>query len=231
VLGGVLSLSFVRFRKKLDGYQLAQPARGMLCGLLVGLIALFEPHTLTWGEPMLEPLTRRKGWVWLWHDWHSLYSEKSKLHLWFFQLGVLKYIAAAVTTTSGYSAGIVFPLMFIGYCFGHGLGYPVTLILQFAFGLSLDSNADTSFGHCMSSAMLAGTMHTPLGTALLAQRMSGGGPLYLGMMLLANYIASSINTETLFGQKDIDDESTKTDRLPGETARNMESRQRQDELL
>ena len=56
-------------------------------------------------------------------------------------------------------------------------------------------------------------------------------PLYLGMMLLANYIASSINTETLFGQKDIDDESTKTDRLPGETARNMESRQRQDELL
>ena len=45
-------------------------------------------------------------------------------------------------------------------------------------------------------------MHTPVGTALLLQRMSGGDSVYFGMMLLANMIAVWFNPLTLFGQED-----------------------------
>ena len=143
----------MRLRKWLDVLPLAQPARGLLCGLIVGLFAVYEPHTLTWGEPMMEPLSRSS---------HSM--SMSTLDPWLLRLGVLKFVTTIVTTTSGYSAGIVFPLMFIGYSVGTGLSSPLTVLVRTFTNIALDESTDLSFGHCMSSAMLAGTMHVSFGT-------------------------------------------------------------------
>ena len=45
-------------------------------------------------------------------------------------------------------------------------------------------------------------MHTPLGTALLMQRMANGDMEFFGMMLLTNIIATFCNPLSLWGQAD-----------------------------
>ena len=45
-------------------------------------------------------------------------------------------------------------------------------------------------------------MHTPLGTALLMQRMANGDMEFFGMMLLTNIITTFVNPLSLWGQKD-----------------------------
>ena len=182
VLGGIMSYVFIWCRKTLDAVNLKQPLRGFIAGLIVGLIALMEPTTLMWGEGQMNIISR-----------DPLIRGIRAL-----VIGVTKFIAILVTTSSGYSAGIVFPLLMTGYSTGAFCGS----ILEDTLPSSLFGDGRASLGHCLGSAFLAGTMHTPFGTALLLQRMGGGDAIYTGMMILANYIAVSMNSLTLFGQSD-----------------------------
>lgn len=193
LLAGCMARAFIKLRKWLDAIPMRQPYRGMLCGLLVGALALIEPWTLMWGEPQMEPMS---------HD--AKFTGMCAL-----RRGLIKFAATLITTTSGYSAGIVFPLLYMGYCVGIALGEPIEALLPIiGFDTAIFDfeglPPGRSIGHCVGAAMLAGTMHTPLGTALLVQRMSNGDPLYFGMMLLTNYIACAVNTESLFGQMDLE---------------------------
>ena len=103
-----------------------------------------------------------------------------------------------ITTTCGYPAGIVFPLIFVGYTIAGGLA-ACPLVLALA-GPRFAHELPQTLGACLGGGFLAGVMHVPLGTALLVQRMSGCDAHGFTMLLVANYIATAVNPLTLFKQ-------------------------------
>jgi len=195
ILAGGMSYLFVRLRNLLVAIKLPTAGRAIFFGILVGGIAVYKPHTLTWSEALL--------------DLRPTDHFSGNEHLVF---GFCKYFAILFTVVSGYSAGIVFPLIMAGHCTGAGIGnlwggYLLSPFLSSEVMTTFAGNEGArmlgrTFGHCLGSALLAGTMRTPLGTALLMQRMANGGTTMFGMMLMGNLIAILVNPISLWGQKD-----------------------------
>jgi len=207
LLAGAMSVAFIRARQFLDPIPFPSRSfkspliRGLLCGLIIGLFALLRPHSLMWGEMQLDKLS---GKAVLGNIEQALFETKyaEQWHaqwLYAISLGLVKFITIVVTTTCGYPAGIVFPLIFVGYCIGGGIGgSPLVVSL---LGSSYASVLPQTLGACLGSAFLAGVMHVPFGTALLCQRMTGCDAHGFAMLFVANYIACFFHRLTLFKQE------------------------------
>ena len=207
LLAGVMSIAFIRARQFLDPLPFPSKSfkspllRGMTCGLIVGAFALLRPHTLMWGEAQLDKLsgsavlgTSEQA------QFEMLYAEAWHTHwLYALSVGLVKFVTIVITTTCGYPAGIVFPLILVGYFVGGTIGAsPLVVAL---FGSAYSSVLPQTLGACVGSAFLSGVMHVPLGTALLCQRMTGCDAHGFAMLLIANYVSCFFNPLTIFKQE------------------------------
>ena len=170
LLTGGMALLFIRGRRALDSLPFPPVVRGLVLGALVGLIGLHLPETLTWGEDQIDILANHRA---------PLDVGASTL------LSVAKFGTILLTTASGYGAGIVYPLMMVGYLLGP-LG--AQFLRPDAWGgqdiriFSIESAVtDQLFhrdpgvelvGQLLGSGFLAATMRAPLGTAILVSFMS-----------------------------------------------------------
>ena len=104
-IAGSFFIYFFRLLKKLvqpfSGYPLIM---GCLGGLIIGVIALFAPETLFWGEWQVVDLLT-DGLL-----------DMSIFHLLF--IAFAKVVAIAVTLHFGFRGGFIFPLFFIGATLG-----------------------------------------------------------------------------------------------------------------
>ena len=206
LLAGGMSIAFIKARQFLDPIAFPSKSykspllRGMTCGLIVGAFALLRPHSLMWGEAQLDKLSGKTVFDSTDPAFLEFYSNQwSRQWLYAISLGIVKFITIVVTTTCGYPAGIVFPLIFVGYCVGGGIG--ASPLMTTIFGSAYASVLPQTLGACLGSGFLAGVMHVPLGTALLGQRMTGCDAHGFAMLLVCNYIACFIHARTIFKQE------------------------------
>lgn len=78
-------------------------ARGFAFGAMVGFIGLYQPDTLTWGEFQIQVLAQQRA---------PFEVGSSTL------LAIAKFFSITITVASGYGAGIVYPLVMVGYLCG-----------------------------------------------------------------------------------------------------------------
>jgi H+/Cl- antiporter ClcA len=144
----------------LDSLPYRPATRGLVMGALVGLVGLYMPETLTWGEFQIDILTKART---------PLGVGDSTA------LAVAKYCAILVTVSSGYGAGIVYPLVMVGYCFG-------PLLAAALQPRALDS-------YCTASSFVS-TTSRDVGVELVSQVTVGGARPAI--------IASALSVAVLF---------------------------------
>jgi len=197
IITGGLAYAFIRLRRVLDALPFNVWVRGLVLGGVVGLIGLCMPDTLTWGEDQIDLIANHR---------QPLDVRASTA------LAAAKFCAIILTTASGYGAGIVYPLMYVGYALGplvamvlspSGLAPPPSSFAQHAVrdpGVEL-------IGQALGSGFLAGTMRAPVGSAILVAFMGREGvsharePTFLCLLLLTNLGAVYVNKLSAIGQK------------------------------
>ena len=208
LISAFISYSFIKIRYLLDALPYPKLVRGLTMGAIVGLVGLYLPDTLTWGEFQLDIIANNREPLNVYH------STK---------LGVAKFFAVVITVACGYGAGIVYPLMMIGYLFGPLAAYllPKTEMItnyiqlseSYAWCETLDPTAVTPRpigveldSQALASGVLAATMRAPVGTAILVSFMGRSGdersiePAFLCLLLLTNLIAVYVNPLSGLGQ-------------------------------
>jgi len=201
LFAGLLSYAFVRVRKVLDRLPLHYALRGLVMGAAVGLIGLCLPDTLLWGEFQIDILANER---------EPLAVGPST------GLAFAKFFAILLTVASGYGAGIVYPLIMVGYLLGP-MGAAVldkdnAMATCYAhegdlFDLSHHSDRPPAvelIGQALGSGFLAGTMRAPVGTALLVAGLgrSTQNPTratFLAVLLLTNFISCYVNPRSGLG--------------------------------
>jgi len=208
LISAFISYSFIKIRYLLDALPYPKWVRGLTMGAIVGLVGLYMPDTLTWGEFQLDIIANNRDPLSVWDST---------------TLGVAKFFTVVITVACGYGAGIVYPLLMIGYLFGPLAAYLlpktemitsyVQLLESYAWceslepggvaprpiGVELDSQA-------LASGVLAATMRAPVGTAILVSFMGRSGdersiePAFLCLLLLTNLIAVYVNPLSGLGQ-------------------------------
>lgn len=193
LLAAAMARLYIRSKKALDAVPISNPiVRGVTFGAIVALIGLNQPWTLMWGEAQVQIISYN------WDDapfYLTVYDQRVTGAFYMIVLGCLKCVAMLFTTASGYSAGIVFPLVYVGVCIGTGLGNLLAVLLSspvigavneaailklvmagspIGESSALYHEFGHMLGHCLGSGFLASVMHAPLGTTLLIQRMAGG---------------------------------------------------------
>jgi H+/Cl- antiporter ClcA len=142
-------------------------------------------------------------------------------------LAVAKFGTILLTTASGYGAGIVYPLMMVGYLLGPlvakvlrpddwgghdielaGTCTPAACVAPPGVFVPEPRDGGVELvAQLLGSGFLAATMRAPLGTAILVAFMSSAGTLhetessFLAVLLLTNFIAVAVNTDSAVGQK------------------------------
>eukprot|EP00966_Prymnesium_polylepis_P247659 5726976-Prymnesium_polylepis.2 len=185
----------------LDSLPYSAAVRGLVLGAIVGLIGLYEPDTLTWGEYQINVLVEERFM-------QRSVGESTVLAL-------AKFFAIIFTVASGYGAGIVYPLIMVGYLFGPlwaailGIQQPNEPARLSQDCVGPISNSDLSvelIGQTLGSGLLAATMRAPLGSALLVGflgKSSGDRVVEPGLMcllVLTNFIAVYANPRSGLGQ-------------------------------
>jgi hypothetical protein len=199
LFAGLVSYAFVRARRLLDTLPYPVWARGLILGAIVGYIGLVMPDTLTWGEFQIEILANFRPPLNV--------GDSTKL-------AVAKFATIVLTIASGYSAGIVYPLIMIGYLFGPLIAAVLDPNNEHESCLASDHSGgpwqDRAPGvevisQILGSGVLAGVMRAPVGTALLVSfmgRMNDRSlePAFLVLLMLTNFVAVYINPLSGLGQ-------------------------------
>lgn len=145
---------------------------GMFGGLLFGLIGVFLPTTLFWGEFEMEtiaddsvPLNHvwPKGGFW---GLDAFMQGNYTMGIWF-AIGFAKMVAVAITGVSGLRGGFIFPLMLAGACIGRGLAaIPSIPWWTEDVPASLPAIA-------LAGALTTGITRTPFACALILTTLAG----------------------------------------------------------
>ena len=202
LFSGLVSYLFVRFRFLLDALPFYGWAKGLVFGTLIGLIGLYSPDSFTWGEYQLEILANSRD---------ALGPGPSTV------LAVAKLFAIVLTCAHGYQAGIIYPLIMVGYLFGpmaagamdpnhvFGADYcnePQPRLSAVGHELLPRSIAAEVFSQCLGSGVLAGVMRAPIGVALHVSFMGRSrgaragrsiSPPFICMLVITNLIAVHVN--------------------------------------
>lgn len=177
---------------------------GMFAGLTFGLIGVFLPPTMFWGE--FEMRTVADDSVELEHVWpkggfYGLepFREGNYTPAIWFAIGFLKMITIAITGVSGLRGGFIFPLMLSGACIGRGLS---------AFdGIPWWSNVPSSLpAIALAGALTTGITRTPFACALILTALAGV-PSATAPTLVACLIVfyATMSRPFIKAQKDRDD--------------------------
>src|SRR3954454_12126326 len=121
--------------------QLPRPVVG---GVVLGLLALWSPYALTFGEAQVEPLVAGK-------------LAAGALAV----AALAKLLGTSVTLSSGWRGGFIIPLFFIGVALGR-LGH-----------IALPGTNEVVLMACLMTAVNVGVTKTPLGTTLVVTEMAG----------------------------------------------------------
>ncbi len=99
---------------------------GLLGGIFIGLVAVFYPETLFWGEFQIQSLmTHTIGAIGM---LHGVAPAKDAIAAHYFILAVVKMLAVGLTLHFGFRGGFIFPLFFIGAAFGLGFSLIVPAV-------------------------------------------------------------------------------------------------------
>lgn len=178
---------------------------GMFGGLLFGLIGVFLPTTLFWGEFEMQtiaddsvPLNHvwPKGGYW---GFDAFMQGNYTTAIWF-AIGFTKMVAVAITSVSGLRGGFIFPLMLAGACIGRGLAsFPSIPWWSAGVPASLPAIA-------LAGALTTGITRTPFACALILTTLAGvpaaTAPTILACLVVFYGTMSSPFIKT---QKDRDD--------------------------
>ncbi|HEX2850695.1 MAG TPA: chloride channel protein [Acidimicrobiales bacterium] len=146
VIGAALAASFTYlsvatrwlFRRVPPGVR---PIAG---GLSLGLLAIWSPYALTFGEAQIDPLLARRALV-----------------LVFVTAILAKLIGTSVTLSSGWRGGFIIPLFFIGVAAGRLLH------------LLVPSTNEIVVVAALMSATNVGVTKTPIGSTVVVSEMAG----------------------------------------------------------
>jgi H+/Cl- antiporter ClcA len=146
VVGAAIAVAFTYlstagrwlFRRVPTGMR---PAVG---GLVLGLLALWSPYALTFGEAQINPLVSHKAVITL-----LLVAVAAKL------------LGTAVTLATGWRGGFIIPLFFIGVCLGR-LGHVL-----------VPSTSEVVLMASLMAAVNVGVTKTPLGSTIVVSEMAG----------------------------------------------------------
>jgi len=190
VLGLAAGLAALLFAKTLyaaedffDGplKRIPGPARAMLGGLLIGVIALRFPEIMGVGYEAIE-LALREQLV-----WHTLLA-----------LALIKIAAVSITIGSGGSGGIFAPSLMIGAMLGGTVGAVAHTVWPDA---TATSGAYALVG---AGAVVAAGTHAPLTAFMIIFEMSNDYEIILPLMLtcvIATLLATRLSEASLYTQK------------------------------
>lgn len=189
---------------------------GLLGGLLFGIIGIFLPPTMFWGEFEMEtiaddsvPLNHvwPKGGFW---GLDAFMSGNYTMRIWF-AIGFAKLVTIAVTSVSGLRGGFIFPLMLAGMSIGRGLSaIPNIPWWSDAVPASLPAIA-------LAGALCTGITRTPFACALILTALAGV-PAATAPTLLACLVVfyATMTWPFIKTQKDREDIAFLDLRFPGE---------------
>lgn len=149
--------------------------KGVVGGLLIGIIGALFPETLFWAESETQTILDA-GATPLPHVWPDVgalgrYSLDGPAHL--FAIGTLKLVAIGVSVLAGYRGGFIFPFMFAGNCLGCMLSHLSDLMLGPALhahvGLDLAAGA-LGMAASINTAVTRTVLATPIVLITLSAR-------------------------------------------------------------
>ncbi len=124
--------------------HLPPDARPLAGGVALGLLALWSPYAITFGEAQIDPLMARRALV-----------------ATFLTAGAAKMIGTSVTLSSGWRGGFIIPLFFIGVSAGRLLHLLVPATNEIVVVAAL------------MAATNVGVTKTPLGSTVVVSEMAG----------------------------------------------------------
>lgn len=182
-----------------------------LIGFLVGILSLYYPQTLFWGEGSLQMVIdgQKTAWEATKHGLPSLFTSFAKVNPSLpyatatdaFQIGFFKVIAILLASAAKFPGGIIFPLFFAAAPFAHGLAH----LFQFS-----NSSLVPVLVMCLMSSAQASVTRTPLASALILALTSTGTELSLMLpaCLAASYVSvwasEFFSSKSYFAYKDSD---------------------------
>jgi CIC family chloride channel protein len=185
ILAGLVAIAFVRslyaFEDLFDAVRIPGPAKAVLGGAIIGVIALRFPEILGVGYEAID-VALRGGMVW-------------QLLL---LLVVVKIIAVSVTIGSGGSGGIFAPSLFIGAMIGGAIGTVVNLIWP---ETTAGPGAYALVG--MGAVVAAGT-HAPITAILIIFELTGSYKIILPLMIsciIATLLATRLQEGSIYTLK------------------------------
>lgn len=192
--------------EKLGANESKRPVlAGLLGGVTFGIIGVFLPPTLFWGE--FELKTVADPTVELAHVWPSsgfygfqkFMNGEYTLWIWF-AIGFTKIVTIAISSVSGLRGGFIFPLMLSGACIGKGLAAIPNIPWW-------SSEVPSSLpAIVLAGALTTGITRTPFACTLILTAL-GGIPAATSPTLIACLIVfyATMSCPFLKTQKDRDD--------------------------
>ncbi len=185
LLSGIISVFFIRSlfitKDLFAGLEVPSMLKPAIGGLLVGIIALYNPYILGMGYEVITMALENQ------------FSLKLLI-----TLMVLKIIAYSLIVGAGGSGGSIIPSMFIGSMLGGAFGTIVHSLFP-AFTAQPGAYALVGMG-----GVFAGTARAPLTSMLIIFELTRDYNLILPLMLtcvLSNVIASAMYEESIFTEQ------------------------------
>lgn len=167
IAGAVVAVAFTYLSTALRRlFRMVHPtARPLVGGLALGLLALWSPYALTYGELQVNPLVARRAVI-------------GGLAV----AALAKLAGTTVTLSSGWRGGFIIPLFFIGSALGR--------IVHVVFP---HTNEVVLMAAVMAAANV-GVTKTPIGTTLVVTEMAGLSllPTTLVAAVLALFLTSEV---------------------------------------
>ncbi len=178
VIVGALSALFIRMLRLIFGWAPRLPVwlRGILAGLIIGLIGFFVPEVMGIGYDTVNHLITGDLALWL-----------------VFTIIMLKLIASTTAVGLGIPGGLIGPALVIGAATGGAFAY-------IAYHLGLVDPASTGFFVLLGmGAMMAGTLQAPLAGLIAILELTGNPSIIFPGMLAV--IAATLTSGQLHGRE------------------------------
>jgi H+/Cl- antiporter ClcA len=146
IVGGAVAaiFTFLSQGMRWSFRKIPAPARPLLGGIALGLLAFWSPYALTFGEFQIQPLLARNVTVGV-----------------FAVAAIAKLLGTSVTLSSGWRGGFIIPMFFIGVSLGR-LGHHL-----------FPASNEVVLMACLMAAINVGVTKTPLGSTLVVTEMAG----------------------------------------------------------